>query len=312
MHILVIRLSALGDVAILEPVLRLRAAANPEVQFSLAGPARLASLFSDIPNVTFVATKKKQSPRELYRQLSQLKPTVVADMHHVNRVIGADLLFRLHGVEVHHIRKHNGPERPSWKRYDEVFDRCGLRASEIPTGYWEPRKEVGVRTIGIAPFAQHEGKIWPIGKMEELVARLSQDSRIRICLFGSREESGELEMWASRYPNVRSLAGKYAFEEELETIGGLDLMVSMDSSNMHFASCLGVPVVSIWGATHPRKGFYGWRQNPDWAVQRDDLGCRPCSRYGNKPCRKGDYPCLKLITVDCVYEKVMGVVGCER
>jgi ADP-heptose:LPS heptosyltransferase len=32
-------------------------------------------------------------------------------------------------------------------------------------------------------------------------------------------------------------------------------MISMDSANMHLASLYGVPVISIWGATHPFAGF---------------------------------------------------------
>lgn len=308
MHILVIRLSALGDVAILEPVLRARALANPDVCFSLAAPERLASLFTDIPNVHFVPTKKKQSSVDLFRQLSALNPDVVADMHHVNRVIGADWLFRFKGIKVHHIYKHNRPLRPSWKRYDEVFDRCGLKPAVYSSDYWHPKSNDGMKTIGVAPFAQHQGKIWPLNRMEQLVERLSNESNFNVCLFGSREEADVLDVWASRYPHVQSLAGKYIFEQELHTIAQLDLMVSMDSSNMHFASCLGVPVVSIWGATHPKSGFYGWRQNPDWAIQCNELSCRPCSRYGNRPCKIGNYPCLYSIEVDQVFRKILEVL----
>ena len=104
------------------------------------------------------------------------------------------------------------------------------------------------------------------------------------------------------------MAGKYSFAEELEHIAKLDVMVSMDSANMHFASCLGVPVVSIWGATHPCRGFYGWRQNPAWAVQKE-MKCRPCSKYGNKPCRFRDYPCLTGIEPIEVMERIEKVLN---
>ena len=102
---------------------------------------------------------------------------------------------------------------------------------------------------------------------------------------------------------MESLAGRFGFEEELDRIASLDVMVSMDSANMHFASCMGVPVVSVWGATHPCRGFYGWGQNPSWAVQKD-MDCRPCSKYGNKPCSKGDYPCMNGIEPMDVVERI--------
>lgn len=315
-HILVIRLSAFGDVAILRPVLWHRAEANPDCLFTLAGPPRLEPLFRGMDNVRYLPTPKA-APRDLYRTLAPLKTDLdsgatfmVADMHHVNRVIVLDWLFRLHGISVHTIHKHDKPVRPTWRRYDEVFDRCGLAGHmrEAPA-CWEPKPSAGrMRTVGIAPFAQHEGKRYPMALMEQVVARLAEDDTLCIQLFGSPAEAALLQAWADRYPRVEVMAGKGSFEEELERIAALDVMVSMDSSNLHFASALGVPVVSIWGATHPSRGFYGWRQNPYWAVQLD-MPCRPCSRYGNKPCRLGGYPCLTGIAPDEVVKKVYSLWG---
>ena len=307
-RVLVVRLSALGDVAILEPVLRQRAAANPDVLFLLAAPPRLEPLFRGLENVQYVPTEKKQKPRELYGQLSALKPDLVADVHHVLRTIGMDWLFRLHGVHVCRIRKHCGRGKAMWQRYDRVFEHCGLKGSVAMGDYWKVNlSNERPRVVGVAPFAQHLGKIWPLEKMEQLVAMLSERG-YRVQLFGSAAEASLLDAWAGKYEGVESLAGKYGFEEELERIAELDVMVSMDSANMHFASCKGVPVVSIWGATHPCRGFYGWRQDPAWAVQKE-MECRPCSRYGNKPCRFGDYPCLKGVEPIEVIERIERVLS---
>ena len=305
---LVVRLSALGDVAILEPVLRQRAAENPDVLFLLAAPPRLEPLFRGMENVQYVPTEKRQKPRELYRQLSALKPDMVADMHHVLRTIVVDWLFRLHGIPVNYIRKYSEHGIATWQRYDRVFDHCGLKGGVSMGDYWQVKSPSGQpRTIGIAPFAQHEGKIWPVEKMEQLVAMLSEKG-YRIQLFGSATEASLLDSWVEKYGGVESLAGKYSFEDELEHIAALDVMVSMDSANMHFASCKGVPVVSVWGATHPCRGFYGWRQNPAWAVQKE-MNCRPCSKYGNNPCHKGDYPCMKGIEPTEVLERIEKLLG---
>ena len=307
-RVLVVRLSAFGDVAILEPVLRQRAEANPDVLFLMAGPPRLASLFGGISNVQYVPTEKRQKPRELYRQLSAMRPDVVADMHHVLRTIGVDWLFRLHGVRVHSIKKRGSRGMATWRRYDRVFDRCGLKGGAVEGDFWRVKEAAGrERIVGVAPFAQHEGKVWPLEKMEQLVAMLSERG-YGIWLFGSAAEASVLESWAERYEHVESLAGRFGFDEELERVAALDVMVSMDSANMHFASCKGVPVVSIWGATHPCRGFYGWRQDPAWAVQRS-MECRPCSKYGNKPCRYGDYPCLRGIEAIEVMERIESVIG---
>ena len=43
---------------------------------------------------------------------------------------------------------------------------------------------------------------------------------------------------------------------------------------MHFASLVGTRVISIWGATHPYAGFYGYHQDSGDVIQ-ENLPCRP-------------------------------------
>lgn len=321
-RLLVIRLSALGDVAILQPVLKARAVANPDVLFTIAGPPLLEPLFRGFDNIHYLPLRKRQPVRHLYRMLAGSNPTMVADMHHVNRTIGVDLLFCLHRTPVRHIYKdrrgkrqlvrngsnHTAPLKPTWQRYDEVFERCGLAKGIIDTSFWPCKKsQGGGARIGIAPFAQHQGKIWPEVHVQQLIALLADNPQNTIFLFGGPNESDKLKQWASPYPNVHSAAAHYTFEQELQLIASLNVMVSMDSANMHFASCLGIPVVSIWGATHPAAGFYGWRQNPCWSLGVD-LDCRPCSVFGDKPCRFGDYRCLQQISPQQVYQAVLTLI----
>lgn len=116
-----------------------------------------------------------------------------------------------------------------------------------------------------------------------------------------------MDGWADGNPAVVNMAGACTFSQELEIIRDLDLMLAMDSANMHFASWAGVPVVSVWGATHPYAGFYGWRQDPSWAVQ-SDLPCRPCSTNGGKECLRGDYACMKAVSVDMVMDRIRKVL----
>ena len=88
----------------------------------------------------------------------------------------------------------------------------------------------------------------------------------------------------------------------------LDVMLSMDSANMHLASLVNTPVVSIWGATHPYSGFMGWNQSMQNVIQTD-LPCRPCSIYGKTPCHRGDYACLTSIKPETVVKKLLQAVG---
>lgn len=91
-------------------------------------------------------------------------------------------------------------------------------------------------------------------------------------------------------------------------MGQSDVMLSMDSANMHLASLVGTRVVSLWGGTHPYAGFLGWNQKPEDCIQVDLL-CRPCSVYGNKDCLRGDYACMNGIAPDQIIEKFLSLRG---
>lgn len=145
--------------------------------------------------------------------------------------------------------------------------------------------------LGIAPFAAHISKIYPLQRMEEVVAAVSKTGE-DIILFGAGEqELSILRTWVAKYPHTRISEG--GLRADLETIRNLRLMLCMDSANMHLASLVGTRVISIWGATHPDMGFLGAGQQRKDCIIRN-LDCQPCSAYGKKQCKYGDYRCLDI------------------
>lgn len=322
-HVLVIRLSALGDVALMAPVVKAYAEANTEVRFTVAGPPMLVPLFAGMPNVDYLGLKKKQSFVKIYRALNAVGADTVVDLHKVNRVGFAIVLLRLRHLLNPHYRifaLHKGkvsrwlflhhwrrtPRKRQYERYDDVFRRAGMKRGELLNVKGE---KCGAK-IGVAPFAQHEGKIWSLERTEALVRMLGERGH-EVVLFGSKDEAPVLEQWARHYKGVTSVAGRLPFAEELEIIRSLAVMVSMDSANMHFASAVGVPVVSIWGATHPDFGFYGYGQERTNALCAN-LECQPCSAFGQKPCRYGDYHCLQAITPEMVVKKIETLIAAAQ
>lgn len=326
-HILVIRLSALGDVAILAPLMRVVSVANPDTKFTIAAPPLLEPLFEGMPNVEFRGIDKKQSAKEIYKKLKDIGADTVADLHKVNKVGWAVMMLQAHELlhlnlkfRIHTLHKgrwsrflmthqlSDKPRRPQHLRYADVFRRTGLT---VPTDTLESpfkvqKKSSGDVTIGIAPFSQHAQKTWPFAYMEHLVQMLTKRG-YRIMLFASKSEAAQIACW-EQYPGVVSTAGKYSFSQELELISQLSLMVSMDSSNMHFASAMGVPVVSIWGGTHPDLGFYGYRQERSNALCAN-MKCQPCSAYGSKPCKYGDLRCLYAVKPEEVLAKIESLLN---
>lgn len=336
MKLLVIRFSALGDVAMTVPVIDSLARRYPQHEFVFVSRPFVAPLFGRMSsNVRFIGVDVKQYSglKGLYRLYKVLKKEgfdAVADLHDVLRTKVLRTFFRMSGMHTAAIDKgrkekkelikpHKDAPKPlktSFERYEDVFRRLGLEPETTFRSLFENGKaditpllpltgEKGnSRWIGIAPFAAHSGKILPERVMEETISRLSSLPNCQVFLFGGgKAEKEKLEVWEKRYPKTVSLAGKLKMAEELALMSQLDAMVSMDSANMHLASLVDTPVVSVWGATHPAAGFMGWRQSVDNAVQKD-LDCRPCSIYGNKPCVRGDYVCLEQISSKDILERI--------
>ena len=340
-NVLIIRLSALGDVAMTIPVVYSAAEANPQDAFTVLTHENLLPLFINRPpNVSVKGVNTKSTEKSLWgflRYIFRLRKCnfdVALDLHSVIRSRIADVFFRLSGKKVFIIDKgrnerRNIVRRPPKKiepllqtvdRYADVFHAAGYRFDETFTSLFEkmpvdekmadekmPVDMAGEKKgfwVGIAPFAKHKGKIYPIEKMAQVMAQLSERDDITLFLFGGRGEEEELlNRWAAEYKNTVNMAGRYALSVELAFMSRLDVLVSMDSANMHLASIAGTKVISVWGATHPYAGFYGYRQPKDLAIQVD-LPCRPCSIYGNKPCYRGDWACMREILPEQITRKV--------
>lgn len=330
------RLSAMGDVAMTVPVVASFAKAYPDIDITMLSTPRFQPLFANIPNLTFVGVDKAgrhNGIKGLWRLSKEItadgKFDQMIDLHDVLRSKILRTIMRLKGVKVTVVDKGraekkalvNGKNKSQLKqmvrRYHETFEKAGYEFELNYDGY-DTETNIDFRddlnlsshisNIGIAPFAQHDGKIYPLDKMEQVVRTLSERN-IGIYLFGGgKKEEDVFNSWVGKYPNVISLAGKYKLQEEMAVMKKMNLMLTMDSANMHLASLCGVKVVSIWGATHPYMGFYGYGQVPGDAIVAN-LDCQPCSAYGNKPCKFGDYRCMKQITPESVSDKILNILN---
>ena len=87
--------------------------------------------------------------------------------------------------------------------------------------------------------------------MEEVIEKLTSKG-VKIVLFGGGEkEITILNALEKKYSNVQNIAGKMSFDEELELMRSLDLMISMDSGNAHLAAMQQIKTITLWGVTHP-------------------------------------------------------------
>jgi len=314
-HILVIRLSALGDVAMTVPVLRVLAKTYPELRLTVVSRRFYQPLFADISNVHFLEADVYGKHKGLFgllklaKEARALRIDAVADLHNVirSKTITRNLKFK--GVRTAAIDKGRAEKKKltnakglglvklksTHQRYADVFEQLGfpidLSLHEFPDRKpLNPRLHTLIgkepkKCIGIAPFAAYESKMYPLNLTKEVIEKLDSDQKYKILLFGGgKEEISQLKEWESRYESVTNVAGILTFEDELNLISNLDIMLSMDSANGHLAAIYNIPVITLWGVTHPYAGFTPFQQ-PDanqLKSDRNKFPLIPTSVYGNK------------------------------
>lgn len=313
-HIAVMRLSAMGDVAMTVPVLRVLRERYPDVRLTVVSVPFLKPLFEDLADTDFLPFDKKsyKGLPGLYRFYRLLKASGCdgfADLHSVTRSRVIGLFFRLSGAPVARLDKGRSekkaltrPHNKIWKplktsaaRYADVFRDLGYPIDLSQHVFPAPKplsEAVGSVTvpktghwIGIAPFAQHTPKVYPIDLMQQVIERLADVPDATILLFGGgKEETTQLDALARLSPNIVNIAGRLSFADELSLISHLDVMLSMDSGNGHLAAISGVPVVTLWGATHPYAGFAPFGQPMEHSLVPDlsKYPQLPTSVFGNK------------------------------
>lgn len=340
--VIIARFSAIGDVAMCIPVVYSACRCYPEVKFVFVTRQSMTGFFVNAPeNLTVLGVNLKNEysgARGIYRLVKKLvadyHPDAFIDLHDVLRTMIMRLFFRLRGVRSFSLNKGRDSKRAltrknnkvmlplisSRARYREAFFKAGLPVQEKFQGLYGPGGNADEKSfssiidrakypeekwIGVAPFAAHSGKIYPVEKMEEVVKRISERGDCHIFIFGGAGKEAEIaDTWARKYPEITSLCGKkFGFGIELALISHLDVMLSMDSANMHLASIAGTRTVSVWGATHPYCGFKAWHQSEHDMVQLP-LPCRPCSVFGDKPCYRGDLLCLNAIRPETIYARI--------
>ena len=319
------------------PVIKNLLTQHPNLKVTIVSNAFLQPLFEGLERCDFHPAFLKQQHKGaagIFRLFKELKSITtfdtIIDLHSVLRSQLLTTFFKLAGFKTATVdkgrrekkaltRKYNKVMQPlisMHERYAAVFRKAGFalqlkydepiyQRQAIPNALqavFQPAKKI----IGIAPFAQYQEKMYPIQKMKLVVQQMAAANYYVLLFGGGLTECTILQQWEQEIFSVFNVAGKYALKDELAIISNLDTMVSMDSANMHLASLFGVPVVSIWGATHYFAGFNGWVQKETNMVQTD-LYCRPCSVFGNKPCYRGDHACMQTIEEDSIVEKIKGI-----
>lgn len=331
------RLSAMGDVAMTVPVLRAFNAKYPNVKITVISTPFFQPLFNDLQNVSFLPFDKKGKHKgflglfRLFLELRKCNIDAFADLHNVLRLKVFRKLLALTGKKVafthkgrtekkevtRAVNKIFRPLPTVFERHANVFEELGFPIDLSNPTFPEKSKlsseilsvvgEKNQKWIGIAPFAQHDSKVYPLDLMEKVIDQLAQNPGNKLILFGGgKKEIVALESLTKSYNNVISVAGKLKFNQEIQLISNLDVMLSMDSGNGHIAAIFGVKTITLWGATHPYLGFSPFHQPVENSLvsDRNLYPKLPTSIYGNKKV-EGYEDAMRTILPEEVVEKVV-------
>lgn len=306
----------MGDVAMTVPVIRALVEQNTNVKITVVSRPFFKPFFDGIPNVDFFAVDVKKRHKgffgilKLYADLQQLNIDAVADLHNVLRSQIIRTLFSLSGKKVAATDKGRAekkaltraenkvfqPIKTMVERHVDTFKKLGFSVDLASPTFPEKAflseeilsvsgKKDNFKWIGIAPFAQYESKVYPLDLMQKVIDELAEKHNYRLFLFGGgKEETEKLNTLAKQKENIVVVAGKLKFNQELQLISNLDVMLSMDSGNAHIAAMLGTKVITLWGATHPFAGFAPFNQPLEncLTADREKYPLLPTSVYGNK------------------------------
>jgi ADP-heptose:LPS heptosyltransferase len=326
----------MGDVAMTVPVIKALVSQYPEVKITVVSRPFFKPFFNNIPNVNFFGIDVNQRHKgffgllRLFSDLQKLNIDAVADLHNVIRSKAIRKGFILLGKKVAASNKGRSekkaltrtknkvfkPLKTMFEVHCDTFAKLGFKINlnnpifpEKANLSYKINAIIGVndkKLIGIAPFAQYESKVYPQDLMQEVIDGLANNEDFKILLFGGGKQEIEiLNTFAKSYENVINIAGKVTFQEELDLISNLDIMLSMDSGNAHLAAMFGVKTITLWGATHPFAGFSPFNQPLENAIvsDREKYPFLPTSVYGNKIVA-GYKDVMRTILPETVIEKI--------
>ncbi len=330
----------MGDVAMMVPVIQSLLTAYPDVKITLVSRKFFKPLFQQIPQIHFFEADVNGRHKgilgltKLAKDCKQLDIDAVADLHNVIRSKVVSALLKTSGIPVSTLDKGRpekkalmnakgveiNPLKTTHERYADVFRNMGFRfelSSEnllkrlpLEPSILDMIGSSKKKRIGIAPFAAFEGKMYPERAMKEVISLLENTAQYSILLFGGgKNESQKLQTWADSFSNVINVAGKFSFKEELALISNLDVMLSMDSGNGHLAANFNVPVITLWGVTHPYAGFVPFNQPTENQLcsSRTQYPLIPTSAYGNKV-PEGYENVMESITPNTIVERLVQIL----
>jgi 3-deoxy-D-manno-octulosonic-acid transferase/heptosyltransferase-1 len=315
-RILLVRLSALGDVALALHVLAAARARCPEGHIGWLVEDRFAPLLDGHPQLNRLHVyERRRSPlpwrlvTELRRERydlaldlqGNLKSGVLARLAGARRTVGLDAPLSREGNRLF-VRERVLP-RPGHR----LESHLGLLDAVVGAG---PRAPARLPAAGEAhgaivlhPGASRFGafKRWPVAAFAELGDRLGRRLGARVILTAGPGERADADDVRRRMTHPAEVKEPKGLRPLADLLHGARLFVAADTGPAHIAAALGVPTLTLFGPKDPRLLA---PVGPRAKAVRAGVRCSPCAlRFCPDPV------CMTALPVDLVERSALELLG---
>lgn len=153
---------------------------------------------------------------------------------------------------------------------------------------------VNGRYVAFAPFTTRPQKHWFDERWRDLARRFAAGTGATPVVLGGPEDRAVAEALVADSPAV-SVAGGLSLRASAAAIAGAEALVGVDTGLTHMGTALSVPTVALFGSTRP----YLETESPRTRVLYEPLWCSPCRR---RPLCGGEFSCMRLHRAGDVFD----------
>ena len=311
--ILVIRLSAMGDIVLTTPVIRalnqqLKAKIDfltkPQYVSLLEGNTYINRIFSLNDKVDFLQKNKYDYVVDLQNNLRswKIRNKIQTKSFVFNKKSLMRYLLIYFGID---LLKNHVVDRyfATVASLNVVNDNQGLDfnvSSSI-----KPEFNTSQSYIAWCIGGTHNPKKLSAKQITQVVSKL----KVPVVLLGGNNDLDIAEEIINNVEckSVYNFCGKLSVQESSYLIKKSKMLLTNDTGMMHIASALKMPIISFWGCTKPSLGFTPYMTDPSSIKIISKRSAKPCSKHG-RHCKYGKNGCIKEIDPQLIYDSVLSLL----
>lgn len=329
--VLVIRFSAMGDIVLTTPFLRMFKNTYPEYSVDFLMKKNYIDILKYNKNINDILTLKENNFWKLVSRIRQINYDMIIDLqmsirswlistlsgnlikkNYKTRRLKRFILINFHKNFYHDIT-------PVPLRFLDAAKNLGVkddgRGADFPVSQYELSNvknrltKDGINNtnflIVLAPGAGRETKKWPAERYAKLCKYFIKSGYEVICI-GDQKDSKSCDLITETSQKVKNYAGRLTLQQVAALLNQSKLLITNDTGVMHIGTAVCQNVIAIFGPTTEILGFFPFRGNA--SVIEKNINCRPCSFHGTNTCPQKHFKCMRDISVQEVLDEAYKIL----